>query len=627
MTSISLSVRRAAITAFTIIALVGLSLLGIPSAQAATGPVVVSLAFNDGLTSQYQYARPVLRAHGVNGSFYVASSWVATTDAKYMRSWQLDDLFREGDEIGGMGKDHKDLTASYSSDPATDTAYKTDQVCGDRQRLSDLGYAPVDFSYPFSAYNSAAGSIVKGCGFASGRVVGGLSSTGPTYAEALPPANPLNVRTLGTPTGPVTLSALQAGVNAAASHGGGWLPIAFNAVCDSSDPGYSTCMAGAKPVDAAVLSSFLDWMASGAPAGSSVRTVRQAMGLPAPPPLPFRPTAVSLTFDDGDASQYGAGSSLAAHHQHGTFYINSGAVDAHEAGAMTWAQIGSLAADGNDIGGHTRTHVNLSSTSTSYDSKWHEVCDDRLRLFAQGFNPVSFAYPEGAFNSAAEGIAKGCGYQSARTAGALSAAGPRYSESFTPADLFAFQALGTTYNGPITLQVMQDSVNAVVGHGGGWLPMVFHQVCSPGTAGYDPCMAGYRPVDGGVLDTFMGWLGDQAGRGVSVRTVADVVGGGGTAPVVGVTAPASGTSVTSGQPTISGTAAGSGGTVTVTVYSGQYSSVAPLTTVTAAPDGTGAWSVQPSTALANGTYTVQASQTQAGLTGRSVPVTFTVAAP
>ena len=115
---------------------------------------------------------------------------------------------------------------------------------------------------------------------------------------------------------------------------------------------------------------------------------------------------------------------------------------------MTWAQIGSLAADGNDIGGHTRTHVNLASTSTTYDSKWHEVCDDRARLFAQGFNPVSFAYPEGVFNSAAEGIAKGCGYQSARTAGALSAAGPRYSESFTPTDPFAFQALGTTYNGP-----------------------------------------------------------------------------------------------------------------------------------------------------------------------------------
>ena len=38
MTSISLSVRRAAITAFTIVALVGLSLLGIPSAQAAHRP-------------------------------------------------------------------------------------------------------------------------------------------------------------------------------------------------------------------------------------------------------------------------------------------------------------------------------------------------------------------------------------------------------------------------------------------------------------------------------------------------------------------------------------------------------------------------------------------------------------
>lgn len=618
--------RSTVLTAVTMLAVAALMLVGSPVARAATGPVTVSLTFNDGLTSQYQFARPVLRAHGVNGTFYVASSWVATTDAKYMRSWQLDDLYREGDEIGGMGKDHKDLTASYSSDPATDLAYKQDQVCGDRQKLAGLGYDPVSFSYPFSAYNSTAGSIVSGCGYLTGRVVGGLSSTGPTYAEAVPPANPMKISTLGTPSGPVTLSALQAGVNNAAAHGGGWLPLSFNAVCDSSDPGYSTCMAGAKPVDAAVLSSFLDWMSSGAPAGSSVQTVRAVMGRADQPPLSARPTAVSLTFDDSDASQYGVRDLLSSHGEHATFYVNSGGVDAHEQGSMTWDQLHALAGGGNDMGGHTRTHVNLTSTSTSYDSKWHEVCDDRARLFTQGFDPVSFAYPEGGFNSAAEGIVKGCGYQSGRTAGALSAAGPRYSESFTPNDVFAYQALGTTYNGPITLQVMQDSVNAVIGHGGGWLPMVFHQVCYPGTDGYGPCMNGYRPVDSSVLDTFMGWLADQAGRGVAVRTVAEVLGGA-NAPVVGVTAPASGARLTTGTPTLSGSSAADGGQVTVTLYSGQYSSVSPLATLTAAPAADGSWSVQPVTALANGTYTVQASQTRSGATGRSVPLTFSVAAP
>ena len=619
-------VRRRALSAF-LVALVALAITAfqVPTAHAATGPVTVSLTFNDGLASQYQFARPVLASHGVNGTFYVATSWMATQDAKYMRSWQLDNLHRDGDEIGGMGKDHKDLTATYNSDPAADLAYKQDQVCGDKQKLTDLGYSPVSFSYPFSANNAAASSVVRGCGYTSGRVVGGLSSTGPAYAEAVPPANPFGLRTLGTPNGPITLAALQAAVTAASTHNGGWVPIAFNAVCDSSDAGYSTCMAGSKPVDAAVLSQFLDWMASGAPAGSTVRTVRSVMGAAASPTLPSRPTAVSVTFDDGDAAQYGVRPVLASHGVKGTFYINSGAIDDHEAGAMTWSQVSDLGSDGNDIGGHTRTHVNMTSTSTSFDSKWREVCDDRARLFAQGFNPVSFAYPEGAFNSAAEGIVKGCGYQSGRTAGALAAAGPRYAESFSPNDPYAFQALGTTYNGPITLQSLQDAVNAVVDHGGGWIPTVFHQICYPGQSSYDACMAAYRPVDVTVLDAFLTWCADNAARGISVRTVRDVLGSGATTPVVSVTSPAGNGTVTTSTPTVSGTQTGSG-SVSLSVWSGKYSSGTPLTTVQATPDANGTWSAQLAS-LANGSYTVQATQAGSGVTGRSVPTTFTVAAP
>jgi peptidoglycan/xylan/chitin deacetylase (PgdA/CDA1 family) len=352
-------------------------------AASAAAPTVVSLTFNDGLASQYQFARPVLRSHGVNGTFYVASNWVATLDAKYMRSWQHDELSRDGNEIGGMGTDHKDLTASYAADPAADLAYKQDQVCGDRQRLADLGYAPVSFSYPFAATNAAAQSVVGGCGYLSGRTVGGLSSTGPTYAETVPPANALRVSTLGTPNGPITLAAMQAGVNAAAARGGGWVPLAFNAVCDSSDSGYTACMNGSKPVDAAVLSQFLDWVASSAaPAGTTVKPVRAVMGAAAQPALPPRPTAVSLTFDDGDRSQYGLRQMLAARQKKATFYINSGAIDDNEQGAMTWPMVTDLATDGHDIGGHTKTHISLTGTDTSYFRKWSETCDDRARLFA-----------------------------------------------------------------------------------------------------------------------------------------------------------------------------------------------------------------------------------------------------
>lgn len=626
MVSISVSRRRLAVGLSAAFAFAGLSTFAAPAANAVTGPVTVSLTFNDGLASQYKYARPVLQAHGVNATFYVASSWVATNDATYMRSWQLDDLYRDGDEIGAMGKDHRDLTATYSSDPSADLAYKQDQVCGDRAKLTALGYATMSFAYPFSAQNATAQSIISGCGFTSGRLVGGLSSTGPTYAEALPPANAYTLRTLGaTTSGPVTLASMQNSVTAAYAKGGGWVPLSFNAVCDASDPGYSACMAGStKPVDDAVLSQFLDWMANGAPAGSSVHTVRSVMGAPPQPPLPPRPTAVSVTFDDGEAAQYGAGALLTSHGQTGTFYINSGAVDAHEQGAMTWDQITSLAAAGNDIGGHTSTHANLTTTSTTYDSKWHQVCDDRARLFAMGFNPVSFAYPEGAFNSASAGIVKGCGYSSARTAGSLSASGPRYAELFTPTDPYTFQAVGTTYNGPITLQVLQDAVNAAVAHGGGWVPLVFHALCYPGTDAYTACMAGYRPVDSTVFDAFLGWLASSASRGVAVRTVADVIANSAGTPVISVQSPAQAASGVSATPVLSGTAPATGDQITVQIYSGRYTTVAPTMTLTmsVAPDGT--WSVSPPSPLTNGIWTVQASQTRASLTGRSTPTTFTV---
>ena len=135
----------------------------------------------------------------MDGTFYVASSWVKTNDAKYMRFYHLDELYRQGNEIGGMGKDHKNLTTIYARDPAADLAYKRDQVCGDFQALTGWGYHPVSFAYPGAAENATVQGIVRDCGFTTGRVAGGLSATGPVYAEPVPPANPLRLRAADHP--------------------------------------------------------------------------------------------------------------------------------------------------------------------------------------------------------------------------------------------------------------------------------------------------------------------------------------------------------------------------------------------------------------------------------------------
>jgi peptidoglycan/xylan/chitin deacetylase (PgdA/CDA1 family) len=589
------------------------------SAEADVNGTVVSLTFNDGLMSQYLHARPVLQAHNMHGTFYLSSKVVEANAPGYMATWHADALYRDGNEIGGLTKDHVDLT-----DSGHDLAYKQDQVCGDKQRLAALGYDPQSFSYPFAAVDPGAESVVQGCGYLSGRSVGGLSATSGPYAETRPPADAFRLSTADIPTGPMKLTDLQNTVTAAANNGGGWLPLAFDHVCDSAASDYSSCMGTYRPIDAGVLSAFLDWLQNGAPAGVSVAPVRDVMGAPPQPALPLRQTTVSLTFDDGDRSHYRLRSMLSAHQVHATFYINSGAVDTNEAGAMTWNQIRTMATDGHDIGGHTRSHVDLTAADTTFDYKWHQACDDRARLQAQGFSPVSFAYPNAAFNATAESIVKGCGYQSGRSGGSLAVGGPLYAETVPPPEPYSFKALGTTYDGPITLKSLQDAVNGPAERAGGWVPMIFHQVCYRGAANFNECMNGYRPVSNATLNQFMDWVAANAGRGISIKSVAEVMGGGGTVPNVRITTPAAGQTV-GAAPAVSGTAAPMGGDVTLALYQGAYSTGTPVAEYTAT-NANGAWTVAIPGPLAVGTYSVQARQDGNALTGYSSPTTFVVSA-
>ena len=335
-------------------------------------------------------------------------------------------------------------------------------------------------------------------------------------------------------------------------------------------------------------------------------------------------TAVSLTFDDGLASQARLRPTFAAHHVHGTFYVNTHKVDTHGAGLMTWPMIHGLVHDGTDVGGHTLDHVDLASRTVPTATKWREVCADRARLVQQGLNPVSFAYPYAEITPQAERIVRGCGYLSGRSGGSLSASGPVYTETVPPRDPMAVWALGETYDGPIALHALQAAVNAAADHGGGWLPLIFHAVCYQGTADYRSCMAGYRPVDSRVVDAFLGWLARQKGRGIRVLDMAEVMGGGRPSPAVTVTRPAPDTVVT-GRGAIaglraSGTAAPTGSAVSVSVYRGSYAAGPPSAVLTAR-NRNGSWTTSPARGLPRGVYTLQASQTRAGVPGHSVPST------
>src|SRR4029453_14307501 len=76
-------------------------------------------------------------------------------------------------------------------------------------------------------------------------------------------------------------------------------------------------------------------------------------------------TVVSLTFDDGAATQLIARDQLAARGMRGTFFINSGTVGSDPYYDMTWSEVASVAAAGGEIGGHTIDHKDLTAVGES----------------------------------------------------------------------------------------------------------------------------------------------------------------------------------------------------------------------------------------------------------------------
>lgn len=217
-------------------------------------------------------------------------------------------------------------------------------------------------------------------------------------------------------------------------------------------------------------------------------------------------TVVSLTFDDALASQMNAASRLAAHGMHGTFFIISGKVG--KPGQMTWAQVQSLAAAGNEIGGHTIDHPDLTKLTPA--AAQAEICNDRTALQSHGLTVTDFAYPFGRTNATVEGIVKGCGYASARTTNA-----PDLAESIPPADPYATLAYELDAN--VTLAQIESGIQNIEQNGGGWVQLVFHDVCD----GCDPTY-GISPA---LLGSLLDWLGPRAAQGTVVRTIGEVING------------------------------------------------------------------------------------------------------
>ena len=236
-------------------------------------------------------------------------------------------------------------------------------------------------------------------------------------------------------------------------------------------------------------------------------------------------TIVSLTFDDGNDDQFAAAQVMMAHGLVGTFFITTSWIGLPT--YLTQANLHSMAADGNEIGGHTVTHPDLTTLSTAAATA--EVCNGRTTLAGWGFTVTDFAYPFAAENAAVEQVVKNCGYTSARNLGDIrspaSCPACPYAEAIPPANPYNMAApdeVDSTW----TLQNLQGLVTNAETHGGGWVQLTLHHIA----VGTDPTLT----ISPTLFDQFAAWLAARTATGTTVvQTVAQALGTTPTPPASG----------------------------------------------------------------------------------------------
>lgn len=244
-------------------------------------------------------------------------------------------------------------------------------------------------------------------------------------------------------------------------------------------------------------------------------------------------TVVSLTFDDQYENQWLYSVPLMqAHNFTGTYYVITADTDNGYQCCMSWGQLNTLQAQGNDVGSHTIDHPD-DLTILNTQQQTQEICGSRQDLISHGItDPQSFAYPDGKYNASLESIVQQCGFNNARGGGGISNSSTTptapYVETIPPRDQYALRTIAVDGANPMQLSHLESFVSAAAAHGGGWLPITFHDVCDANASDFSDCMSRYGSVQDTVLGQFFDWLSaaGQAGgapSGVVVKNVCQVM--------------------------------------------------------------------------------------------------------
>ncbi len=118
----------------------------------------VTVTFDDGHVSQYEYALPLLERYGVKAAFCATAGWTDHEPA-YMNARQLRELVSLGHEVCGHGWSHKMLTKCTPSELHT-------ELFQSKQRLEDVLGAPVGaMSVPHGRWNNRVLEVCREAGY------------------------------------------------------------------------------------------------------------------------------------------------------------------------------------------------------------------------------------------------------------------------------------------------------------------------------------------------------------------------------------------------------------------------------------------------------------------------------
>ncbi|MDP8202768.1 MAG: polysaccharide deacetylase family protein [Candidatus Tenebribacter burtonii] len=133
-------------------------------------PGAISITFDDGSYSQYEYGFPVLKKYNLTADFGIVGTWTSHTPANFAEegvfaierlSWkELKELVNAGNEISSHGFFHEKLDPSKSEDETISMLKRNKELLE-----SNLGITINTLHYPYSFTNDKLKKCVKESGF------------------------------------------------------------------------------------------------------------------------------------------------------------------------------------------------------------------------------------------------------------------------------------------------------------------------------------------------------------------------------------------------------------------------------------------------------------------------------